>query len=205
MAEFTHQYQQEIERMVKTSVHDPQLQTELIDHCCCSIEELLNEGMSFDNALAITLQDLAPRGMHEIEAQVKFILTPQIPFTMKMTKYFFGFAAAMLILSGFTFKALHWPMASQILFIGFVCLATSMLALLTSAIRFSHQYSHRLSTISGGIGGFIISVGSLFKLMYWPGANMISLLGMVVITLIFVPLFFWRLYQSENGTLKRAE
>lgn len=205
MAEFTQQYQQEIERMVKTSVQDPQLQTELIDHCCCSIEEQLHEGMSFEEAFAITLRELAPHGMHEIESQVKYILTPQIPFTMKITKYFFGFVAAMFILIGFTFKAFHWPMASQIMFIGFVSLATSMLALLTSAIRFSSLYPNRLSTISGGIGGFTFSIGCIFKLMHWPGASMISLLGMAVITLIFVPLFFWRLYQADHGTLKRAE
>lgn len=205
MADFTEKYQQEIERLIKASVRDIQLQTELIDHCCCSIEEQLLEGHSFDDALSNTLRNLAPNGIHEIEEQVQFILTPQIPFTMKITQYFFGFVATVCVLLGITFKTLHWPMASHLLFIGFVSLATSMMALITSAIKFPTYYTYRSRTLIGAIGGFIFSIGSLFKLMHWPGANMMALLGMLIITLVFAPMLFWQLYQYDNNRLRKAE
>lgn len=198
-------YHIDFEELVLRAIQHPTLRKELIDHGCSSIEELLQRGFSPDEALQMTLDEIAPNGLEHIEKQVQFILTPQIPFTMKMTQYFFGFMATMLILSGFTFKAFHWPMASIILFMGFVSLATSMSALLFAAVRFSQRYSHRACTLSGAAGGFILSIGSIFKLMHWPGANILSLLGMLLIILVFVPLFFWRLYKMDQSHLQHAE
>jgi hypothetical protein len=58
-------------------------------------------------------------------------------------------------------------------------------------LTFKNYYAMRKVLIGSGVfavGAFI--VGSLFKFMYWPGANVLLVLGMVTFSLLFLPLLF---------------
>jgi hypothetical protein len=69
-------------------------------------------------------------------------------------------------------------------------------------MRFPSDFpaTSRMRSISGAAGGLIIGAGSVFKIMHWPGANILTLLGMLLIIFVFVPLFFWQLYKREIQT-----
>jgi len=47
------------------------------------------------------------------------------------------------------------------------------------------------------VGGMLLASGIFFKIMHWPGANILLVIGMFLITFIFLPIFFWQLYRSE--------
>jgi Flp pilus assembly protein TadB len=49
----------------------------------------------------------------------------------------------------------------------------------------------------GVVGGMLLASGIFFKIMHWPGASILLVLGMFLITFIFLPIFFWQLYRSE--------
>ncbi|MBX2905138.1 MAG: hypothetical protein KF744_03815 [Taibaiella sp.] len=58
-------------------------------------------------------------------------------------------------------------------------------------LTFKNYYAMRKVLIGSGV--FAVAafmVGSLFKYMYWPGANILLVLGMVTFSLLFLPLLF---------------
>ncbi|MBI2268957.1 MAG: hypothetical protein HYU69_01215 [Bacteroidetes bacterium] len=47
---------------------------------------------------------------------------------------------------------------------------------------------------------FFISIGSMFKLMHWPGAGILLTFGMSLLSMIFLPFFFGqRIYENRSG------
>jgi hypothetical protein len=53
--------------------------------------------------------------------------------------------------------------------------------------------------ISGLVSAISILTGSIFKIMHWPGANILFVIGMFLMAVLFLPLFFALRYkQAEN-------
>ncbi len=58
-------------------------------------------------------------------------------------------------------------------------------------LTFKNYYAmKRLMIISGTAAACILLIGSLFKLAHWPGAGMLFVTGMVLFSLVFLPLLF---------------
>jgi hypothetical protein len=199
MAELSDATYDVIVQRVTVTITDVQLQSELIDHCCCAVEELMNLGLPCEEAIDRAFLRLAPDGLHEIEDAFNHIQTPLILTIMKKTVYFSGFVAAFCILIGLMFKIMHWPGATAILITGnlslSVCLLAILYGLLTNKTTFPRMTYSRI--LFGVVGGMLVASGIFFKIMHWPGANILLVIGMFLITFIFLPIFFWQLYRSE--------
>jgi hypothetical protein len=199
MAELSDATYDVIVQRVTVTITDVQLQSELIDHCCCTVEELMNLGLPCEEAIDRAFLRLAPDGLHEIEDAFNHIQTPLILTIMKKTVYFSGFVAAFCILIGLMFKIMHWPGATAILITGnlslTVCLLAILYGLLTNKTTFPRMTYSRI--LFGVVGGMLLASGIFFKIMHWPGANILLVIGMFLITFIFLPIFFWQLYRSE--------
>lgn len=199
MYELSHIQVDLLSQKISTVIRDAQLQTELIDHCCCAVEELMTEGNSFDDALDQALYRLHPEGIHEIEVAVQYVLQPQTLKAMKVILFLTGFLAAFTILLGTLFKMMHWPGANQLLISGDLFLIISMFTLIASSLQASRAIpkSGLARTLVGASGGLILGIGSAFKIMHWPSANILIVVGIVLVTFVFLPLFFWQLYRRE--------
>jgi len=55
----------------------------------------------------------------------------------------------------------------------------------------------KLMYSAGFIGAVLISIGSLFKIMHWPYANILVISGMIAFLLLFVPLFALDRYKVQ--------
>lgn len=62
------------------------------------------------------------------------------------------------------------------------------------------QLRRKIIYTSGFIATFLISSGSMFKFMHWPLASILLLLGFLVLNFVFLPVFFYNRYKSENHT-----
>lgn len=65
----------------------------------------------------------------------------------------------------------------------------------------------KLMYLMGFLGAATLSVGTLFKIMHWPGADMASLIGVIILLLIFIPMWALDRYKYEvskalSGRLK---
>ncbi|MFZ1687645.1 MAG: hypothetical protein WAU70_09500 [Flavobacteriales bacterium] len=82
------------------------------------------------------------------------------------------------LIVGILFKTLHWPGANVIVLASSVLVIATMLLLL---IRKPGPWSVQLQRPAMLVGSVIAVVsGGLFKVMYWPGANMLMLVGLTV-------------------------
>ena len=55
----------------------------------------------------------------------------------------------------------------------------------------------KLMYLMGFLGAATLSSGMIFKLMHWPGANVMSVVGLVALIFIFVPLLAMDFYRYE--------
>lgn len=197
MAELTDsQYERILLKLNSAEIINKAIIPELADHLGCIIE---NDwaGQNFEKALNDALQIVCPDGAAEIDQQITFYTKPQTPTIMKKSFYAALFAALFLISNGLMFKFFHWEGAGQILCTGFFILGFMAMPLMAAQmlINFrtltSTDKAQQLSAIAASL---LVSLGVIFKGMHWPGANITLLVGMAWLNLVFIPVFFYRLY-----------
>lgn len=199
MPNLTSEQIKRIEKQIRDAVNDTQLRAELTDHICCAVEKELSEGIHFEKALSIALNDLNPCGVAAIEQELLLLLTLQIPIIMKKLLYGCGFIAATGIASGLLFRQFLWPGSALLMFVGCTALFVAMLTLVYRLVKFPGimPMRSRIRLIAGVLSGLLIASGTIFKIQSFPTANIQVGLGMAVLIVVFIPLFFWELYQRE--------
>ena len=123
---------------------------------------------------------------------------------MKRLLYTGGFASSFCISLFFLFKIMHWPGSVGLGIIGFgILLLVVVPTLLASLIRNSADFSssEKVRFVTGILAATFLASGSLFKIAWWPGANAQIVLGFVLLSFVFLPLFFWQLYQKSASQL----
>ena len=187
-----------IDRIVAGGVTDTGLQNELLDHYCCFIEEKLNAGLDFELAYSIAFQTITPNGMQEIQEQLYFILNFNQQTIMKRFIYGFGFLAVFCLSTGTMFRSMHWAGTAYFMFPGYLFLALTAVLLFSSAMqhRASHTAGYNIRVVTGFIAALLIGIGGLFKILLYPTANLQMLAGMVLLNFVFMPMFFYHLYQQ---------
>ena len=178
-------------------IKDTLLHNDLLDHICTFIEQ--SDSDDFDALLQQALYLVAPNGVHEIEEERFFLFHFHKQLTMKRALFFSGFTATFLITTGITFKQMHWPGANIMLMYGYVALLLSIILIGFNAFRHAnaHTAAFKARIIIGIVAGSLISLGSIFKLHHWPSANIQFVLGILLLNFLFLPMFFYQLYQRS--------
>ena len=185
--------------IIADGVTDRNLQNDLLDHYCCHIGAAMDAGIDFDTAYANAFHAITPNGMHEIQEELFFLLTFKTQTSMKRIIFGFGFLAAFLVSAGLLFKTTHWPHSTGILFSGFCALTITSLALFINSLKYRklHPLGYNVRTIVGFVSAFPTAVGSIFKILHYPGANILMESGMVLLTVAFIPMLFWQMYKQS--------
>jgi hypothetical protein len=105
-------------------------------------------------------------------------------------------ASINIAILGAVCKVLHWPGASIFLTIGIglFCFVFFPLALI-QAYRDSNRTQKPLYIV-GFICTVIVFVGALFKIMHWPGAGFLLIIGIPLPFVLFLPLYIF--YHSKS-------
>lgn len=188
-----------IEQIVKAGTQKGRLQHELIDHACSSVEFLMENGMSFLDAKNEALSQLAPQGIAKLEKETIYYLTLTPTFIMKKFMYLSGFFATIGILTGFLFKLFHWPGTGAIMFLGFGFLLITMILSLINLSKTRKQINSGqfIGSLIASSSGILVAIGNMFKFLHFPGANVIYLVGMLILVFAVVPSYFWQLYKKD--------
>jgi len=56
----------------------------------------------------------------------------------------------------------------------------------------------KLVFISGGLSGSLTGLGILFKILHWPGAGILLLLGLGILSILFIPSLAKYLYDKSK-------
>lgn len=168
------------------------LQQDLLDHICCIIEQNLEEGDDFERFYQQTVSTFYQSELKEIETETIHLLIHKNYYIMKKILLISGGVSSAVLFLGLLFKFMHWPGAAVMLVFGVTILSLVFLPLMfTLKIK---EEKHIKDKVIIGIGTFsaiLISLGILFKVMHWPGANAMVSSAFLILVLLFLPIYFF--------------
>lgn len=187
--------EQQIDRILNDirarGVKTESLQLNLLDHICCIVERDLEPDGDFESFYQQTLKTFYKHELREIEEEAELLLTYNNYYTMKKSMIISGALSALLLSVGIFFKFMHWPGAS----INLVC-GISMFSLIFLPLVFILKVKEnsilrdRIIYALGTLAGMLFSMAILFKIMYWPGANVMGISVVVLMGCVFLPVYF---------------
>lgn len=166
------------------------LQLNLLDHICCIIEQELEANGDFEHFYQQVKSRFYKHKLAELEEETHLLLTFKHYYTMKKLMIGSGIFAATVFSIGLLFKFMYWPGASMMIVVGIVLLSLLFLPLyFTLKIREEKSTRDKLLVGLTSIICIDISMAVLFKIMHWPGANMMGLLAVILLALVFLPIY----------------
>lgn len=168
------------------------LQQDLLDHICCVIEHNLEDDGDFESFYESTVSTFYKKELSEIEAETIHLLIHKNYYIMKKIMLVTGGVSSALLFVGLVFKFMHWPGAGIILVLGVTILSLIFLPLMFT-LKIKEQ-QHAKDKVIIGIGTFsaiLISLGILFKVMHWPGANVMVSSAFLILVLFFLPIYYF--------------
>ena len=184
-------------------ITSPDLSIDLLDHICCLIENELDEYRNFELVYQQTLLLFGEKGLKEIQDETNRLLTFKHYYFMNSTMKISGYVSSMMILIGSFFKFQHWPGANVMIVVGVFFLATLFLPLLFILKFKSTEENNRSIVLSiiGFISSLLICVGILFRILHWPGARIMIIIGCVLLLLGYLPIYILSIYKNTTNKI----
>ena len=182
----------------KRGIYLDDLHNNLLDHVCCIIENEMQEEQDFQTFYSDVIQRFFQKELSEIEDETFLLVTFKNYHTMKKITTTSGIAAAVLMSAGILFKFMHWPGAGIFLVLGIALTSLVFMPLLFIFRSKTSTTSRDKLLLGSGVSlGIVLSLHILFKVMHWPGANMLINIINVAL-LIFIPVYFFTGYRNEQ-------
>jgi hypothetical protein len=188
----------------KSGITLSHLQDELIDHLCCDVEAEMSNGIPFEKAYDMVIQKIGYHGLQQIQEDTLYLIDKNYRI-MKNTMKITGLIAPVLMSFGALFKIMHWPGAGIMLVLGFFLLCFFFIpsALYVSFKEISNK-TKKFTYISIFFGTFFLAASFLFKVMHWPMANIIFVIGMFFICILFLPSLIFQKKMGEDPSVPRS-
>ena len=180
-------------------VHIEDLQYNLLDHICCIIENEMNENEDFYKFYECALPRFFKSEMKEIQEETELLLKFKHYYAMKKTLKITGIGSSILMLLGATLKVMHWPGASMMIVLGAATFSLIFLPLMIILkFRDEEKITNKLIFAFSFILGIMAVLGSLFKVMHWPGANILMISSASAFIFAYIPLYFISRYRKDE-------
>ncbi|MES2779234.1 MAG: hypothetical protein V4651_04975 [Bacteroidota bacterium] len=167
------------------------LQYNLLDHVCCIIERELEANGDFERFYQSTIRTFYNGRLAELEEETHSLLTFKHYYTMKKLMIVSGIFSAVVFSFGILFKFNHWPGASALIAGGILSLSFIFLPLyFTLKIQEKKETKDKVLAGLTSLVCIGMSLSVLFKVMHWPGANMLGMGSLMVLALLFLPVYF---------------
>ncbi len=164
------------------------LANELVDHICCEVENMMNEGEKFEEAYRIIKEQTGIKVLQKIQENTLYLIDKKYAL-MKTTMKITGNVSLAVIAIGTVMKIYRFPGWPITLMIGFALLC---FVFFPAALYLNYSYKTEkkkpLLHLSILIGGILFMIGVLFKVMHWPGSLLFLFYGWSIILLLFLPM-----------------
>lgn len=175
------------------------LQSNLLDHICCIIEQELEENGDFEQFYFSTIKKFYKNELREIEEETISLLTFKNYYVMKKTILVSGVISASLLTLGIILKFLHMPGAAVGIVLGIGGMSFVFLPLLfLLKIKEQKETKNKVLIGLGTFAGILMTLGILFKIMFWPGANMMALTSLLILLFVFLPVYFFTGFRNPE-------
>ncbi|HOS48037.1 MAG TPA: hypothetical protein PLG57_05340 [Bacteroidia bacterium] len=168
------------------------LQLNLLDHICCIIEQNLEDNGDFEQFYFSTRKMFYRHHLKEIEEETISLMTYKNYYMMKKIMMISGVVSVALMTMGIVLKFLHWPGAAVGIVLGVGVISLIFLPLLfLLKIKEQNQLKDKALTGLGTLSAICLTLGVLFKVMHWPGANMLSIIALAFLMCLYLPVYFF--------------
>jgi hypothetical protein len=166
------------------------LQSNLLDHICCIIEQNLEENGDFEGFYSKTIKTFFKKELKEIEVETITLVTNKHYYTMKKVMINSGIFSASLLSLGILFKFMHWPGSAPCIVLGMFLLNFVFLPLVfTLKIKEGPKGQDKVLIGLGTLAAILMSLSVLFRVQHWPGAMVMGYLTIGILLLIFLPIY----------------
>lgn len=187
--------------LIKKGISYKPLLVDLIDHLSCSIEQKMEGGSTFNQALHQSISEFGDLGLERTQEATLYFLTIKLKI-MRNIASSFGIIGSVLTITGALLKAVQLPPAGILFFSGTCLLALFFLPLLLIIkLKETQGPSGKFNAFSGTLSAIVILIGILFKLMHWPASNIILASGIALFCILFIPSYFIKSYQQAENKL----
>jgi hypothetical protein len=169
-----------------------ELRFSLLDHICCVLEKELNDHDQFRSYYEKILPRFFKRQLREIQEETELLIRFKHYYAMKRTMIISAGFTAFTFITGALFKIMHWPGAAIMILLSIVILCFVFLPILfLFKTKETNSSREKITLAVATIFGIAFSLATLFKMMHWPGANIMWLSALGLLFFIFLPLFFF--------------
>lgn len=183
----------------RNGIQNEDLAHNLLDHICCILEEELDDTHSFETHYPLVFKRFFKREMVEIEEETQLLLTFQNYYAMKNVMIKSGFLSSILFIIGAVLKIAHLPGAAALLLLAAAVFSLVFLPIFFVFKSKNSSGSTKLIIGSGVLFGIIFCIATLFKVMHWPGANLLWKIGLADLFFLFLPLYFFNGIRNEES------
>lgn len=176
----------------RNGVEIEDLQLNLLDHICCIIEQNLKDGDDFEDFYRKTVKQFCKHELWEIEEETIILLTIKNYYVMKKSMIISGIISATTLIFGSFFKIMHWPGTNVLLLLGIITLSFVFLPLMFLLKAKEPTNTQNKTVIGvGTLLGILLCISTLFKIMHWPGSNILWFVSIGCSIFLFIPLYFY--------------
>lgn len=177
-----------------------EMKEDLIDHFCCTIEEEMKKGLSFQNSYDKAYQNICPNGFDEIQRETVYLLTFKKIKAMKRLMYLSGYLTVISLTTTFFLKLSGFPYGGITLLLTAALVIFLFLPSLFMNLykrELNNSLSDKLKYIFGFIGVELLMVFALFRINHWSWSTSIFLAAIVIINFAFFPFLFFKMYKKS--------
>jgi hypothetical protein len=165
------------------------LRDDLVDHVCCIIENQLGATGDFEHFYQTVIKTFYKKDLSEIEAETHSLLQNKNYYAMKKVMITGGIISAFLLTAGIILKFLHMPGAAVGIVLGISLFSFLFLPLLFALrLKEKQQSKDKVLIALGSFVSIAFSLGIMFKIMHWPGANMMGILSVGILFFLYLPI-----------------
>jgi hypothetical protein len=182
----------------KSEISFSHLEEELVDHLCCMVEELINDGYSFDKAFNSVRKEVGMDSLKAIEIQTLILINKKF-HAMKQTMKISGIIGLSAIVISSLMKIMHWPGANIILTLGFATLLLAYLPALSLTLKKEKILKRKMQlSYVGIITAFVLLLSLLFSIMNWPFGDYLRAISWAMM-LVFLIMLYSNVMKSEES------
>jgi len=170
---------------------------EMSDHVSCDLEELMKEGLTYEEAWKQTINQLPDDHFKNIQQETMETINQR--FTL--SRVFTYVALGGLFLASL-FKLLHLRSPGEMAMLSFAALTVSLITGAVSGIYFNRDKEGAMRVLGLVAGTILMMIGYSFKIMHLAGADQLIILA-VLITIVSMLVNTFYIYNrtSVNANL----
>ncbi|MBN1596768.1 MAG: hypothetical protein JW894_00595 [Bacteroidales bacterium] len=182
----------------KAGIGFSHLETDLIDHICCYVEELMDIGNSFEDAYKKVKKEIGYNNLKYIEIKTILLITKKFE-TMKTFMKITGISGISLFLISLIFKMNHLAGANVLFLLGVICIAFAYIPSLLITVKKEKLIKRNIHVFySAAVTVFLFLITYIFTVMHWPYKSYMILLIWISTFVFILLLFFSAIKIQEN-------